>query len=110
MNDNEWFTKEQYTEWAKTRKQFIVDYGDIHVNNGFVMMDVRVGDHSIKIGDCMSSATVLKIQAYGKDLEETGAGLTCRLTLDQMPTFLVQETPPDFFKWIKEHKELRKQS
>ncbi len=72
-------------------KEFLVLFEHIHVNNGRVLMDVRVGNYSIHVGDNMGGATVQRIQAYEKNLEETGAGLTCRLTLDKMPMFLVHE-------------------
>ena len=106
MKDNE-FAKEElarldYQMWKNTRKEFFpVEFHNIRVD-GKVEMPVRVGDHSIRIGDCMGGATVLRIQAYGKELEETGAGLTCWLTLDRMPYFTVLESYQEDVKQLKE--------
>ncbi|NIQ14762.1 MAG: hypothetical protein GTO02_10300 [Candidatus Dadabacteria bacterium] len=54
-------------------------------------MAIRNGDKPFKIGDIYGCAKVLKIQAYGKDLEECGEGMTAAVTFDRLPSLSIVE-------------------
>jgi len=87
-------------EWKKTQKEFIVEHENFReLPDGTVLIIGRVGNHSIKVGDSMGYAKVLKIQAYGKELSETGEGLGCGITFDRMPYYHIMESYPNYEEW-----------
>ena len=101
--DNEYY--DYIEEWEKTRKEFHPEKTEIlHMEEGRIRIIGRVGFHSIKLGDSLGHAKVVKIEAYQKELDETGGGLTCGITFDKMPYFTIVESCPDYEKWIKERK------
>jgi hypothetical protein len=102
MNDKE------YKEWKKTRKQFITHFNDITIRDGKIVMFIRNDDKTLKVGDSFGGATLLKIEAYGHELQELGEGMTAALTFDDMPIFYVQEDSPDYVKWRQEVKSNQK--
>lgn len=56
-----------------------------------VVIMVRNDDKPVKIGDNYGCAKVIRLQAYGKDLQEIGEGMTAAVTFDRMPLFSIVE-------------------
>lgn len=86
-------SQEEYKEWKKTQKEFLVDFDWIQkLEDGTVQMVIRNGDREFKVGDFFGGAVVLKFEAYQKELEACPAGWTGMVTLSKMPYFNVMET------------------
>lgn len=56
-----------------------------------VVIMIRNDNKCFKLGDTYGCAKVIRIQAYGKDLEECGEGMTAAITFDRMPSFSIVE-------------------
>ncbi len=93
----------KYKEWEKTQKKFYVDYDGVRfLDDGTAQLCGRNGDHPIGIGDMLGGEEVLKIEAYGTELDELGQGMTGFLTVTGVPGMVVEETDPELRKWIEE--------
>lgn len=94
---------EEYLEWEKTSKFFVCGHEDIKMlPDGTCQVYIRNGDRQINVGDWLGGTEVLKIYAYGKELQSIGQGTTGVLILSRLPTLTVEETHPDFVKWLKD--------
>jgi hypothetical protein len=83
----------KYDDWKKTRKYVIVNFDAIEqLPDGRALLLVRTGEYGIKVGDLMGGAKVLKTEAYGKDLDGLGPGMTGAVWLNRMPIFIVEES------------------
>jgi hypothetical protein len=86
-------TQEEYNEWKKTQKEFLVEFDWIKkLDDGKVQMAIRNGDRDFRVGDFFGGAIVLKFEAYQQELEVCGRGMTGLVTLSKMPYLNVMET------------------
>lgn len=90
-------------------KYICVSYERITIlENGNVQMDVRTGDEFINVGEYIGGAKLLTVNAYGHNLDRLEPGLTARITLHQMPSFIVRadENPiiTRYLEWCENEK------
>lgn len=98
-------THEEYKEWKKTQKEFITEFDWIKKNDdGTVAMCIRNGDFTFKVGDWFGGQEVLKFEAYGKELDICGQGMTGIVTLSGMPMLVITEDTPYMVEFIKARK------
>lgn len=83
-------------------KEIIVNYENIKpLEDGTVQMDIRTGDENINVGEYVGGAQLLSIKAYGYVLNRLEPGLTARITLSKMPTFIIQcNDYPEFLLYL----------
>jgi hypothetical protein len=63
----------------------LVEESAVHKAENVVII-IRNGEKSFKLGD-----KIIKIQAYGKDLDGCGVGMTAAITFDRLPVFSIVE-------------------
>jgi hypothetical protein len=79
---NSGFTIRSSQRGREEMKQFQVDVADIKkTGETFYVAGLSVGDEPIAIGDYLNGLEVVKIVAYGKEINECPPGLTAGLTL-----------------------------
>jgi hypothetical protein len=83
-------------------KELYVTYDGIKIGKDSVQLAIRNGDESFKVGDWFGGREVLKIEAYGKELNECCSGLTAVVTMSDIPLFAISETSPELVQWLKE--------
>ena len=62
------------------------------INAENVVIAIRNDNKVFRLGDIYGGARVIKIEAYGKELEECGEGMTAAITFDRMPGFSIVES------------------
>lgn len=73
--------------------EFIVSYERIFPQpDGTVIMHVRNCDLNINIGDKFGGKTIIRLEAYRKELDFFSPGLTGSVTLDGMPMLSVHKS------------------
>jgi len=60
---------------------FIVEINPIEVEDGCIRIIGRNCEKDLHLGDYLNYMEIIKIEAYGKDLDVCPASMTCRLTL-----------------------------
>ena len=57
-----------------------------------VVIAIRNDNKPFRLGDIYGGARVIKIEAYGKELEECGEGMTAAVTFNRIPCFSIVES------------------
>jgi hypothetical protein len=92
-------TPKEFGEWWQTQKNYFIAEHHKKLPDGRTIFTIRNAHKTIKLGDWYGGAKVLAIEAYGKQLENLGEGMTGLLTLSRMPMFVVHQDDPDCVEW-----------